>query len=536
MSTEYDGADPDALGLLATRNGERVFANLSVPALYEEAVRRGEGIVARGGPLVVNTGKHTGRSPNDKFYVREATSEGTIWWTKENRPFEEKAFESLLKKVENYLKKRDLFVQDLYAGADPMNRIGVRVVTERAWCALFARHLFLDYAPSRNGIETFAHFTVVHAPGYQASPEKDGTNSGAFILINFRRKMVLIGGTEYAGEIKKSVFTIMNYMLPERGVLPMHCSANFGTHHADEALFFGLSGTGKTSLSADPQRILIGDDEHGWSDSGIFNFEGGCYAKVIRLSPTAEPEIYQTTRMFGTVLENVVFDKTTRELDLDDESLTENTRGAYPISYISNSAPTGLGGHPKNLVMLTADAFGVLPPVSKLSREQAIYYFLSGYTSRLAGTEVGIAEPQATFSSCFGSPFLPTHPSVYAGILGKRIRKYKPDVWLVNTGWTGGPHGVGHRIPIAQTRAMVQAALSGVLSDEPFYEEPYFGLRVPVRCPGVDPKLLRPRDTWDNREAYDAKARSVAASFVDNFKGLMPDAKPELVAAGPRKR
>ena len=517
---------------IGIRNTQSVYWNSSIAVLFEEAVKRGEGVVADRGPLVVNTGKHTGRSPNDKFVVREPSSEKSIWWGDVNRPFEPAAFDLLLDEVGSYLGGRDLFVQDLHAGADPDNRIGVRVVTERAWNAMFAKHLFLDRFDSDAATKTFDEFTVIHAPGFKADPERHKTTSDAFVLLHFGKRIVLIGGTEYAGEIKKSIFTVMNYVLPARGVLSMHCSANYGPDN-DAALFFGLSGTGKTSLSADTSRTLIGDDEHGWSDSGIFNVEGGCYAKMISLSPTAEPEIFATSQMFGTVLENVVYDEKLRALDLDDDSITENTRGAYPVSYIPNSDLDGITGHPRNILLLTADAFGVLPPIARLSRDQAMYYFLSGYTSKLAGTEVGIIEPEATFSSCFGAPFLPRPPAEYADLLGERLRKHEPEVWLVNTGWTGGPYGTGSRMPIRDTRAMVKAALDGRLSQVEYEKDRHFGLQVPKTCPDVDPVLLRPRATWDDTEAYDRTAAELAQAFADNFEQFASGAASGLAAVGP---
>ncbi len=533
MSLDGNVLAAGELSSIGIQNSKSVYWNSSIAVLYEQAVKRGEGIVADQGPFVVETGKHTGRSPNDKFVVREPESQDSIWWGSVNRSFEPADFDRLLDEVGAYLGERDLFVQDLHAGADADNRIGVRVVTERAWNAMFVRHLFLDQYGNGAGGDVFDNFTVIHAPGFKAEPRRHNTNSDAFILLHFGKRIVLIGGTGYAGETKKSIFTVMNYVLPARGVLSMHCSANYGPDN-DVALFFGLSGTGKTSLSADTSRTLIGDDEHGWSDNGIFNVEGGCYAKMIALSPTAEPEIFATSRMFGTVLENVVYDENLRALDLDDDSITENTRGAYPVSYIPNSDPGGVTGHPQNILLLTADAFGVLPPIARLSHEQAMYYFLSGYTSKLAGTEVGIIEPEATFSSCFGAPFLPRPPSEYADLLGERLRKHRPDVWLVNTGWSGGPYGTGSRMPIRDTRAMVKAALDGQLSAVEFEEEPHFGLQVPKTCPDVDQSLLRPRSTWDDTDAYDRKAAELAQAFVDNFKQFSSGAAAGLERVGPR--
>jgi phosphoenolpyruvate carboxykinase (ATP) len=509
-----------------------VYWNLSTPALYEEAIRRREGVLAHLGPLVVRTGQHTGRSPNDKFIVREPSSDGEVWWGKVNRPISDEHFESLHSRMLAYLQGRDLFVQDSYAGADPNYRLAIRVITETAWHNIFVRNLFIQ--PPREDVPTFVpDFTIINLPNFHAIPEVDDTNSDVFILVNFARKLVLIGGTSYAGEIKKSVFTILNYLLPHHHVLSMHCSANIGAD-GDTALFFGLSGTGKTTLSADQERILIGDDEHGWSEHGIFNFEGGCYAKLIRLSPEAEPQIYETTRRFGSILENVAIDPLTGRLDLNDASLTENTRGAYPIDYISNASKTGVGGHPKNIIFLTCDALGVLPPISKLTEEQAMYHFLSGYTAKVAGTEKGLGkEPEAVFSACFGAPFMALHPSVYASLLGEKIKKHNVKVWLVNTGWTGGAYGTGDRIPIKQTRAMLAAALNGSLDDVATVVDPVFGLQVPVSCPGVSDELLNPRQTWNNLAEYDVQARKLAKMFVDNFQQFADGVTPQVLRGAP---
>ena len=515
------------------RNVGTVFWNLSSPALYEQVVRRREGLIAHLGPLVVRTGQHTGRSPDDKFVVREPSSEAKIWWGKVNRPFPPEQFDALYRRVLAYVQGKDLYVQDLYAGADPAYRIPIRVITETAWHNLFARNLFI--LPKREDLpQHVPQFTVFDTPHFSAEPETDGTHSGTFILMNFGKRMVLIGGTAYAGEIKKSVFTILNYLLPQDDVLSMHCAANVGAR-GDVALFFGLSGTGKTSLSADPTRSLIGDDEHGWSERGIFNFEGGCYAKVIRLSPTAEPQIYETTRRFGTVLENVAIDTVTRRLDLDDATLTENTRAAYPISHIANALRSGVAGHPQNILFLTADAFGVLPPISRLTPDQAMYHFLSGYTAKVAGTEVGLGrEPQATFSTCFGAPFMALHPTVYARLLGQRISAHKARCWLVNTGWTGGAFGEGKRIDIGYTRAMVAAALNGDLDDVPARTDPIFGVQVPEQCPGVPSEVLNPRSTWADPQAYDRQAQMLAHKFVENFAQFADVVPGEVRAAGPR--
>jgi phosphoenolpyruvate carboxykinase (ATP) len=521
-----------ALGEQEIANVGNVYWNLSTPLLYEEAVRRHEGRIAHLGPFVVRTGQHTGRSPNDKLVVREPSSADKIWWGKVNRPMEPERFETLRRRMLAYLQGKDLFVQDCFVGASPSYRYPVRIITEAAWHSLFARNMFIQ-AGGQERAEHHPEITLIDAPGFHADPAIDGTHSEVFIVIDFGKKLVLIGGTAYAGEIKKAVFTVMNYLLPQRGVLSTHSSANIGPK-GDAALFFGLSGTGKTTLSADPERTLIGDDEHGWSDDGLFNFEGGCYAKVIRLSRTAEPEIYETTRRFGTVLENVAFDSQSGRLNLDDDSLTENTRAAYPLSHIPNAKRDGLGGHPSTVVMLTADAFGVLPPIARLSPEQAMYHFLSGYTAKVAGTEAGVTEPQATFSACFGAPFMALSPSVYARLLGERIGKHQAAVWLVNTGWTGGPYGVGRRMPIAQTRAMLRAALDGQLADVPTRLHPIFRIAMPLSCPEVPAEVLDPRETWADKAAYDAQARTLAQMFRANFDSYAPETSPEVREAGPR--
>ncbi len=497
-------------------NVHDIYWNLPTSAIYEEAIRRREGIISHLGPLVVRTGHHTGRSPNDKFTVYEPSSADHIWWGDINRPFNADRFDELHRRMVSYLQLKDVFVQDCWAGADPEYRLPIRIITEYAWHSLFARNMFIQATPEELATHE-PEFTVINCPRFHALQNVDGTNSEVYIIVNFARKLVLIGGTSYAGEIKKSIFTVMNYLLPFKGVLPMHCSANYGPN-GDMALFFGLSGTGKTTLSADASRTLIGDDEHGWSDNGIFNFEGGCYAKMIRLSKEAEPEIYETTRRFGTILENVTVDTITRELDLDDDSLTENTRGAYPISHIRNATREGRGGHPKNIIFLTADAFGVMPPITKLTLEQAIYHFLSGYTAKVAGTEKGVTEPQATFSTCFGAPFMAQHPCVYADLLGQRITKHNVNCWLVNTGWTGGPYGVGQRMKIAYTRAMINAALDGKLNDVEYVTDPIFGMQVPTTCPDVPDEVLIPKNTWRDGEAYDAQAKKLTAMFVENFE------------------
>jgi phosphoenolpyruvate carboxykinase (ATP) len=508
-----------------------VHWNLSPPALYEEAVRRGEGLIAAAGPLVCRTGQHTGRSPNDKFVVREPVAEKQVAWGPVNRPMSESHFQALHRDLIGSLDGADLLVQDCYAGADPQFRLPIRVITHYAWHSLFAHNLFIT-GPGGSARHS-PEFTIVDAPGFHADPARHGTSSDVVIALNFAARLVLIGGTSYAGEIKKSVFTILNYLLPLRGVLSMHCSANLG-QAGDVALFFGLSGTGKTTLSSAPERRLIGDDEHGWSDHGVFNFEGGCYAKTIRLSAEAEPQIYATTRRFGTVLENVVVDEQTRALDLDDDRFTENTRAAYPISFIDNAEPSGQGGHPNHIVMLTADAFGVLPPVARLTPEGAMYHFLSGYTAKVAGTEKGVTEPKATFSACFGAPFLPLAPGRYATMLGEKIARHRSRVWLVNTGWTGGPYGVGSRMKITFTRAMIRAALSGALDTVPYERDPVFNVDVPAACPGVPPEVLEPRRTWANPDEYDRQAARLARMFADNFQTFAAEVSEDVRAAGPR--
>ncbi|MBI4871028.1 MAG: phosphoenolpyruvate carboxykinase (ATP) [Candidatus Riflebacteria bacterium] len=510
----------------------RVYWNLPTAWLFEEAIRRSEGVAAHGGALVVHTGPHTGRSPDDRFVVREPSSEGEVDWGKVNHPFDPGRFEQLHKRMMASLEDCDLFVQDCYAGADPEYRLPLRIITETAWQSLFASHMFIKASPA--SIQTHQpEFTVVSAPFFKADPARDGTHSEAFIILNLAEKMVLIGGTRYAGEIKKSIFSVLNYLLPLRGVLSMHASANIGAD-GQSAVFFGLSGTGKTTLSADPHRVLIGDDEHGWSNHGVFNFEGGCYAKMIRLSAEAEPQIFEATRRFGTVLENVKVNLETREVDLNDDSITENTRGAYPLDYIPNASRTGLGDHPSDLVMLMADAFGVMPPIAKLTPDQAMYHFLSGYTAKVAGTERGVTEPQATFSTCFGAPFMVLAPGVYARLLGDRLNSRKTRVWLLNTGWTGGPHGLGRRMKIAHSRAMLGAALGGKLDDVSYRLDPVFGLEVPRICPDVPEELLEPRRTWRDPKGYDQKAAQLAALFAANFRQYEGTAGQRVREAGPR--
>ncbi len=528
------GWNPSSYGLdkHGIKNVNHAYWNLTTAELYEHAIRRGEAKIAHLGPLVVNTGQHTGRSPDDKFIVREPSSERHIWWGPVNRPFEREKFDNLLQRSLDYLQGRDVFVQDCFVGTDPDYRVPIRIITELAWHSLFARNLFVRPDWNRVGHHV-PEFTVINVANFEANPETDGTRSPTFILMDFGKQLILIGGTSYAGETKKSIFTLLNYLLPLRGVLSMHCSANLGKD-GDTAIFFGLSGTGKTTLSADPERRLIGDDEHGWSDRGIFNFEGGCYAKVINLSPEAEPEIYACTRRFGTVLENVVMDPVTRRLDLNDGSLTENTRAGYPISHISNYEPSGMGGHPQNIIMLTADAFGVMPPIAKLTPEQAMYHFISGYTAKVAGTEKGLSkEPQATFSTCFGAPFMVHHPGVYASMLRERIARHRADCWLVNTGWSGGPYGEGQRMKIAYTRAMIRAVLNGSLAQVPAEPDPIFGFHVPTYCPEVASEVLKPRRTWRNPQAYDEKARYLAGLFRANFEQFASGVPDEVKAAGP---
>src|SRR5215204_6560143 len=500
-----------------------VHWSLTAPYLYEQAIRRREGELGLGGAFVANTGRHTGRSPRDKYIVNEPGTKDTVAWGAINQPIEPARFDSLQQRVLAYLQGQELFVQDLYGGADPEYRLPVRVVSPSAWHSLFALNMFIR--PPAAELEDFQPaFTILHAPDFKAIPELDGVRSETFILVNFASRLVLIGGTRYAGEIKKSVFGYLNFVLPTRDVLPMHCSANVGPN-GDCAIFFGLSGTGKTTLSADASRTLIGDDEHGWSPRGIFNFEGGCYAKVINLSPTAEPEIYATITRFGTILENVGFDRTTGKIDLDDDSLTENTRAAYPISFIPNASPDGLGGHPRTIFMLTADAFGVMPPIAKLTADQAMYHFLSGYTAQVAGTEVGLGkEPKAVFSTCFGAPFMPRHPAEYAKMLGERIARYGSDCWLVNTGWSGGAYGVGKRMAIAHTRALLRAALDGSLAGVPMRQDPNFGFLVPESCAEIPANVLDPRRTWPDQRGR----------FESNFKEFEPYVNSDVKRAAIR--
>ena len=513
--------------------GAEIFWNLATAPLVEHAVRRSEGLLAKDGPLVVRTGRHTGRSAQDKFIVKDSVTENAVWWGKTNRPMEPAAFDRLYDDFLLALGGKDmLFVADLYGGSQPEHRVKVRVINELAWHNLFIRTLLVR--PEASELAGFEpEYTIIDLPSFRADPERHGCRSETVIAVNFTKKIILIGGTAYAGEMKKGVFGLLNFILPRDSIMPMHCSANIGPK-GDTAIFFGLSGTGKTTLSADPNRTLIGDDEHGWSDTNVFNFEGGCYAKMIRLSPEAEPEIYATTKRFGTVLENVVIDEVTRELDLDDASLAENSRGAYPIDFIPNSSGENMGPLPKNVVMLTADAFGVLPPIAKLTPDQAMYHFLSGYTAKVAGPEIGVTEPEATFSTCFGAPFMPRHPSVYGNLLKERIAKGGVDCWLVNTGWTGGKYGVGKRMPIKETRALLNAALDGSLKNAEFRKDPNFGFEVPVAVPGVDTSILDPRGTWADPAEYDRTAAKLVDLFVENFAQFADQVEEGVRQAAPK--
>ena len=508
----------------------RVHYNYAEPALVEAAVTRGEGRLGRGGAFLCSTGQFTGRSPKDKFVVRTASVENTIWW-ENNQAMSPAAFDLLHADMLAHMQGREYFVQDLFGGADPAHRLDVRLVTELAWHGLFIRHLLRR--PARAELDTFMpDWTVINCPAFKADPARHGCRSETVIAMNFDARLILIANTAYAGENKKSVFTLLNYLLPEKGVMPMHCSANHAIGDpADTAVFFGLSGTGKTTLSADPARTLIGDDEHGWSDRGTFNFEGGCYAKTINLSAAAEPEIFATTSRFATVVENVVYDPETLEIDFDDDSLTANTRCAYPLDYISNASATGLGGHPRNIIMLTCDAFGVLPPIARMTPAQAMYHFLSGFTSKVAGTERGVTEPQPTFSTCFGAPFMPRRPEVYGKLLQAKIAKHGATCWLVNTGWTGGAYGVGKRMPIKATRALLTAALDGSLANAMFRRDANFGFEVPVALAGVDAALLNPRATWADTAAYDAQAQKLVGMFAENFGQYVPYIDDDVKAA-----
>ncbi|MCU0486436.1 MAG: phosphoenolpyruvate carboxykinase (ATP) [Anaerolineales bacterium] len=530
------GAHKSDFGLehLGLTNLGTVYWNLPTEALYEEIIFRGEAQLSKAGPVVVNTGKYTARAANDKFIVREPTTEENIWWGQYNRPYGRDQFAELYARVQGYLQSRDLFVQDCYGGSDPNYRLPVRIVTELAWHSMFARNMFIKPKTREEYRRHVPEFTVVVVNNFKAFPQVDQTPTETFIALNFEQKLCIIGNTGYAGEIKKAVFTLLNYLLPLDGIMTMHCSANIGKQ-GDTALFFGLSGTGKTTLSADPKRGLIGDDEHGWSDDGIFNFEDGCYAKVIGLSETAEPEIYATTGRFGTVLENVIYDPVTRLIDLDDDTRTENTRASYPLDFIANAVPSRMGGHPKNIIFLTCDASGVMPPIARLTPDQALYHFISGYTAKVGGTELGLGEePEITFSACFGAPFMVHTPAFYADLLKRKILRYGVKCWLVNTGWVGGPYGVGKRISIRYTRQLLNAALDGELDEVEYYTDPVFGFVVPKSCPGIPENVLYPASSWPSQEAYNKKYQGLASRFIDNFKKFEAESPAGLKAHGPR--
>ncbi len=524
------------LSAQGVNNLRLAYWNLTTEALYEEAVFRGEGAVVNGGPFGAFTGKHTARSANDKFIVKHTDSENNVWWGTYNRPFEGQKFDQMVERMLGFMQGRDVFVQDVYAGADKNYRLPVRIVTELAWHSHFVRNMFILPESLEEYKSFIPEFTILAMPSFKANPAVDNSNSETIICLSFEKKMAIIGNTAYAGEIKKSIFTLLNYLLPLKGVLPMHCSANVNPNNSnDVALFFGLSGTGKTTLSADPARSLIGDDEHGWSDDGVFNFEGGCYAKVIGLSQTAEPEIFSTTKRFGTVLENVPYDPITRLVDLNDDTVTENTRASYPLEFIANAVPEKKAGHPKNIILLTCDASGVMPPISKLTTNQALYQFISGYTSKVGGTEVGLGkEPKVTFSACFGGPFMVHHPYKYADLLKQKIERYGVTCWLVNTGWVGGPFGVGKRISIKYTRALLSAAMNGQLDNVEYYRDPVFGFEVPKSCPNVPDEVLVPWSSWPSREAYDQRYRELATRFIDNFAKFAEGSSPEVAEAGPK--
>jgi len=516
-------------------NLNSVYWNLPVEALYEESIFRSEGTITTSGALSVNTGRHTARAANDKLIVYEPTTCENIWWGEYNRPYSAQKFDDLFSRVQGYLQGRDVFVQDCFAGADPNYHLKVRIITEKAWQSFFARNMFITPATNDEFRRHVPEFTIMALPGFKALSQLDGTPSDTVIALNFQQKLCIIGNSEYAGEIKKSVFTILNYLLPLDGILSMHCSANVGSNN-DVALFFGLSGTGKTTLSADPKRKLIGDDEHGWSDEGIFNFEAGCYAKVIGLSPVAEPEIFASTRRFGTILENVVFDPVTRLIDLDNDEFTENTRASYPLNFIHNSLTTKMAGHPSNIILLTCDASGVLPPIARLTTEQALYHFISGYTSKVAGTEIGLGqEPEITFSTCFGGPFMVLQPSFYANLLKEKIERHKVKCWLLNTGWVGGSYGIGKRISIHHTRTLLNSALDGLLDQVPYQIDPVFKFQVPLSCPDVPDEVMSPSASWADKEEYKRKYRALASRFIDNFKMFEDKAPITIVQAGPEK-
>ncbi|TYP95306.1 phosphoenolpyruvate carboxykinase (ATP) [Fodinibius salinus] len=531
MSTPSQPKSNIGLDYLGLENNDKAIWNLNPPQLYEEAIENGEAVLTNDYALRVLTGKYTGRSPKDKFLVDQPSIHDDIDWGEINQPTSEEVFENLFDKVTDYLSDKKLYVKDCHAGADEKYQLNVRVVSEAAYHGLFAHNMFVR--PSKDELkEHNPDFTVLAAPNFKADPKEDGTRSEAFVLVNFDKEIILIGGTLYSGEVKKGIFGVMNYLLPKQDVMAMHCSANM-SEDGDTAVFFGLSGTGKTTLSSDQDRILIGDDEHGWSEDGVFNIEGGCYAKTINLSQEGEPLIYATTKMPGTILENVVLDED-RNPDFDDTSYTQNTRCSYPIDYIPNASETSTGGHPNNVIFLTCDAFGVLPPISKLTPEQAMYHFISGYTAKVAGTERGVTEPQATFSACFGAPFMPLHPTVYAELLADKIRKHNSDVWLLNTGWTGGPHGVGHRMNLPHTRQMLSEALNGNLEDTTYSVDPFFGMAIPEEVDGVPNDILIPRNTWDDKEEYDKKAKHLAQMFAENFEQFEDMASEELIKAGPK--
>jgi phosphoenolpyruvate carboxykinase (ATP) len=519
---------------LGLQNLRKVYWNLPTEALYEEIIFRGEAQISQSGPIIVNTGKHTARAANDKFIVRESTTEQNIWWGQYNRPYTTEKFDELFSRIQGFLQGRDIFIQDCYGGADQNYRLPVRIITEFAWHSLFARNMFIKPKTTEEYRRHVPEFTVISVPSFKAFPQIDGTPANTFIVINFDQRLCIIGNTGYGGEIKKSVFTLLNYLLPLQGIMTMHCSANVG-NNGDAALFFGLSGTGKTTLSADPHRGLIGDDEHGWSEEGIFNFEDGCYAKVIGLSPTAEPDIYACTRRFGSILENVIYDPVTRQVDLDDDSLTENTRASYPLSYISNAIPEKICGHPNNIIFLTCDASGVMPPIAKLTPDQALYHFISGYTAKVGGTELGLGdEPEITFSACFGAPFMVHPPAFYADLLRRKILRHGVNCWLVNTGWVGGPYGVGKRISIRYTRDLLNSALKGELNNLEYYTDPVFGFQVPKQCPGIPDNVLYPSTAWPSEDVYMKKYQSLAARFIDNFRKFSEDCPPEVINSGPK--
>lgn len=522
------------LDYLGLDNLRSIYWNLPTEALYEEIVFRGEGSISHLGPIIVDTGKHTARAANDKFIVRESSTQDHIWWGEYNRPYSQEKFDELFSRLQGFLQGRDVFIQDCFGGADPEFRIPIRIITEYAWHSLFARNMFIKPKTNNDYRRHVPEFTVINVPSFKSFPQIDGTRTNTFIAINFNQNLCIIGNTAYGGEIKKSIFSLLNYLLPLKGVMTMHCSANIGKG-SDTALFFGLSGTGKTTLSADPNRELIGDDEHGWSDEGIFNFEDGCYAKVIGLSSAAEPEIYACTRKFGTILENVIYDSVTRTIDLDDDTLTENTRASYPLEYIENAVPSKTGGHPKNIILLTCDASGVMPPIARLTPDQALYHFISGYTAKVGGTEIGLGEePEITFSACFGAPFMIHHPAFYADLLKRKILRYGVNCWLLNTGWVGGTYGIGKRISIRYTRDLLNAALDGSLLNVEYYEDPLFGFKVPKTAPKIPEDVLYPASSWDSEISYMNKYRGLASRFIDNFKKFEMDVPKEIREAGPK--